>query len=99
MQTGKYVKHKGKYDFSSFPFPVSLQAVGPFTLRNNMSINVYGVDDDIEVIYPFRLPSTLAPDRHVDLLLFEHGVQHYTTIRDFSRLVGRQLSNHGHTVH
>ena len=36
----------------------------------------------------------------MDLLLFERDrVQHYATIRNFSRLVGRQLSNHGHTVH
>ena len=97
---GKYIEHIGKYDFSSFSFPAPLQAVGPFTLRNNTSINVYGVDDDNEVIYPIRVSSTLVPDRHVDLLLLEHdGVQHYTTIRDFSRLVVRQLSNHGHTVH
>ena len=96
----KYAEHMGKYDFSSFSFPVPLQAVGPFGLRNNMSINVYGVDDDNEVIYPLRVSSTLVPDIHVDLLLFEHdGVQHYTTIRDFNRLVGRQLDNHGHTVH
>ena len=76
-----------------------LQSVGPFALRNNTSINVYDVDDDKGVIYPLRVSSTLVPDRHVDLLLFErNGVQHYTTIRDFNRLVGRQLSNHGHTV-
>ena len=96
---GNYVEHTGKYHFSSLPFPVPLQAVGPFALRNNMSINVYGVDDDNEVIYPLRVSSTLVPERHVDLLLFGHGVQHYTTIRDFSRLVVRQLSNHGQTVH
>ena len=79
-------------------FPVHLQAIGPFAMRNNMSINVYGVDDDKEVIYPLRVSSTLVPDRHVDLLLFEHdGVQHYTTIRNISRLIGRQLRNHGHT--
>ena len=65
-----------------------------------MSINVYGVDDDKEGIYPLRISSTLVPDRHVDLQLFERdGVQHYTAIRDFSSLVGRQLSSHGHTVH
>ena len=65
-----------------------------------MSINVYDVDDDNEVIYPLRVSYTLITDRHVDLLLFEHdGVQHYTTIRDCNRLVGRQLSNHGHTAH
>ena len=64
---------------------------------NSMSTNVYRVDDDNEMIYPFRVSSTLIPDRHVDLLLFEpDGVHHYTTIRNFSRLVGR---HHGHTTH
>ena len=97
---GKYVEHMGKYDSSSLVFPVPFQSVGSFTQINNMSINVYGVDDDHEVIYPLRVSSTLVPDRHVDLLLFQRdGVQHYATIRNFSRLVGRQLSNHGHTVH
>ena len=74
----KYAEHMGKYDFSSLSFPVPLQAM---------------VDDDNEVIYPLRVSSTLVPDRHVDLLLFERdGVQHYVTIRNFSRLVGRQLA-------
>ena len=96
----KYAEHMGKYDFSSLSFPTPLQSVGPFALRNNLSINVYGVDDDNKVIYPLPLSSTLVPDRHVDLLRFEHnGVHHYATIRHFGRLVGRQLSNHGHIVH
>ena len=95
----KYFERMGMYGFSSLSFPVPLQAVGPFAQRNNMSINVYGVGDDNEVIYPLRVSPTHVPDRHVYLLLFEHGVHHYTTIRDFSRLVGRLLSSHGHTVH
>ena len=37
---GKYVEHIGKYVFSSLSFPVPLQAVDSFALRNNMSINV-----------------------------------------------------------
>ena len=70
----KYVEYMGKYNFSSLSFPTPLQSVGPFALRNNMSINV--------------------SDRHVYLRLFERdGVQHYATIRYFSRLVGR------HAVH
>ena len=56
-----------------------------------MSINVYGVDDDSEVIYPLCISSKLVPERD--------GVQHYTTITNLSRLAGRQLGNHGHTVH
>ena len=96
----KYAEHMGRYDFSSLPFPSPLQSVGTFALRSNMSINVYGVDDDKEEIYSIRVSSTLVPDRHVDLLLSERdGVHHYTTIMVFSRLVGRQLSNHGYAVH
>ena len=90
----------GKYDFSSLHFPAPLSSVGSFATANNMSINVYGDDDDKEVIYPLRDSSTLVPDRHVDLLLFEcNGIQHYTTIRNFSRLVGSQMSNHSHAVY
>ena len=88
---GKYAEHMGKYDFSSLSFPTPLQSVGPFALRNNMSINVYGVDDNKEVIYPLRVSSILVPERHVDQLLFERdGVQHYATISYFSRLVSRE---------
>ena len=90
----------GKYDFSSLRFPVALSSVGSFASANNMSINVYGVDDDKEVIYPLRVSSTTVPDRHVDLRLFERDdVQHYTTIRNFSRLASSQLSNHGHATY
>ena len=72
----QYAEHIGKYDFSSLRFPVPLSSVGPFTAANNLSINVYGVDDDKEVLYPL-VSSTPVPDRHVDLLLFERGcIQH-----------------------
>ena len=96
----QYTEHESKYDFSSLHFSVPLSSVGSFAITNNMSINVYGVDDDKKVIYPRRVSSTLVPDRHVDLLLFErNGIQHYTTIRNFSRLVSSQMSHHGHTVY
>ena len=59
-----------------------------------MSINGYGVYDDKKVIYPLLISSTLLPDRHVDLLLFErNGIQHYTTIRNASRLVSNNCQH------
>ena len=97
---GQYAEHMGKYDFSSLRYPVPLSSVGSFATTNNMFINVYGVDDDKDVIDTLRVSSTPVPDRHVDLFLFEcSGVQHYTTIRNFSRLISRQLSNHGHATY
>ena len=76
-----------------------LPPTSSFALRSNMYINVYGVHVGNEVIYPTRVSSTLVPDRYVDILLFERDGVHHYTIKYFSRSVGRQLSNHGHTVH
>ena len=65
-----------------------------------MSSNVYGVDGGKKVIYTLCVSSALVPDRNVDLLLIErNGIQHYTTIRNVSRLVNRQMSNHEHVVY
>ena len=51
----QYTEHVDKYDLSSLHFPVLLSSVGSFATANNMSINVYGVDDDTKVIYPLRV--------------------------------------------
>ena len=79
---------------------IPLSSVGSFATTNNMSINVYGVNDDKNVIYPLRVSSTLVLNRHVYLLLFErNGKQHNTTIRNFSRLLSSQMSNHEHVIY
>ena len=84
----------------SMTYPLCIFPFFSFASANNMYINVCGVDDDKKVIYPLRVSSTLVPDRHVHLVLFErNGIQHFTTIRNFSRSVGSQVSNHGHTVY
>ena len=91
----KYVEHIDQYDFTSLPFPVPLSSIGSFAEVNNLSIDVYVIEDDEKVIYPLRVSQTVVSDRHVDLLLYEcNSIQHYTTIKNFSRLVSGQLSNH-----
>ena len=93
------VGHACGYDFSSLCFPVSLSSIAPFATKNNLSINVYGVEDEKKVIYPLCVTDSVVPGRHVDLLLHEcNGDQHYSTIKNFSRLISGQLSNHGHVT-
>ena len=90
----KFVKHVNKYDFSFLHFPVLLSSIGSFAMTNNLSINVYGVENDEKEIYPLCVSQTVVPDRQMDLLLYEcNGIQH-TTIRNFSMLVSGQLSSH-----
>ena len=95
-----YVQYAGEYDFSSLRFAVPSSSIASIATENNLSINVYGVEDEKEVIYPLRVAETIIPDRHVDLLLHErNGVQHYSTIRNFSRVISGQLSRHDGDVY
>ena len=49
------------------------------------------------VIYPLRIAREVIPGRHVVLLLHEWGgIQHYSAIRNFSRLISGQMrTRHG----
>ena len=95
-----YVEHACGYDFSSLCFPVSLSSIAPFAAKNNLSINVYGLEDEKKVNFPLWVTDSVVPGRHVDLLLHEcNGDQHYSTIKNFSRLISGQLSNHGHAIY
>ena len=95
-----YVEHACGCDFSSLCFPVSLSSIAPFAAKNNLSINVYGVEDEKKVIFPLCVTDSVVPGRHVDLLLHEcNGDQHYSTIKNFSRLISGQSSNHGLAIY
>ena len=58
-----YVVHAGEYDFSSLCFPVPLSSIDSFATKNNLSINVYGVEDEKKVIYPLRVTEAVIADR------------------------------------
>ena len=95
-----YLPYVNLCDFSSLSFPVPLSAVAPFAKRNEMPINVYGIEDGRKLIYPLRVSDAVIPGKHVYLLLHELGeIQHYSTIKDFSRLISGQLSSHHGTVY
>ena len=81
------MEHVDKYDFSSLRFPVPLSPIGSFAAANNLSINVYGIEDGKKVTYPHRVSQAVVSGRNVDLLLIEcNDVQHYATIKN---LVGQ----------
>ena len=95
-----YEGHVNKYDFPSLRYPVPLFSIDLFSTTINLSTNVHGVENDEKEIYPLRVSQTVVPDKHVDLLLYEcYGIQHYTTIRNFSRLVSSQLSNNNYATY
>ena len=95
-----YLPYVDLYDFSSLTFPVPLSSIASFAAKNHISINVYGVGEGKRVIFSLHVSDVVVPVRHVDLLLHEMGeIQHYSTIRNFSRLVSGQINSHGHAIY
>ena len=56
-----YVEHACRYDFSSLCFPVSLSSIAPFAAKNNLSINVYGVEEEKKFIFPLCVTDSVVP--------------------------------------
>ena len=95
-----YLPYVNLYDFTNLNYPVPLSAVKPFAMKNGISINVYAVEDGKRIIFPLCVKDKPVECRHVDLLMHEsHEIQHYSAMRDFSRLISGQLSNHQHSIY
>ncbi|XP_025267148.1 uncharacterized protein LOC112638877 [Camponotus floridanus] len=76
-------------------FPMTVNQIKKFELTNDISINVYNIED--KNIVPIRL-SNQKRDRHVNLLYIEddNSVEHFAWIKNLSRLVSSQLSKKDH---
>ena len=93
-RVSKYKEHEHTFNVSGISFPTPVSDIPKFERRNNMTINVFGYDACNKAIYPIRVVST-SNTNHADLLLISEGEkQHYCLIRNFSRLVGSQISKH-----
>ena len=81
--------------FDDIKFPVILKDIGKFERLNDVSVNVYGIEED--KIFPLRLTDNKR-EKHVNLLYVQdpgdNNVGHFTWIKNLSRLVGSQLSKH-----
>ena len=95
-----YLPYANLYDFSNLNYPVPLSSITPFAKKNGISINAYAVEDGKRIIFPVCVTDAPVEGKHVDLLMHElHEIQHYSTIRDFGRLISGQLSNHQHSFY
>ena len=95
--TYSYTKYQQEYDYSGLRFPVSLNQIKIFENKNNVSINVYGVQESDKkgedgCIYPLKV-TQCEKEKHINLLLTENnGLMHYSAIKNFSRLVRSQYT-------
>ena len=79
------------YDWSGLQFPVSLKQIGKFEAKNDISVNVLGLEG--KDIYILR--NSNRRDREINLLMIaEDGINHYTVIKSFSRLLCSSNTKH-----
>ena len=108
--TTYYQKYITYYNFGMLEFPVAVKDIAKFENRNNISINVYGLEEpkygehqdssrdfftksNNGIIYPLKVCKKEIIGRHANLLITEKdGILHYSTITQFSRLVGSQYN-------
>ena len=80
------------YDWSGLEFPVSLKQIGKFEAKNNISVNVLGLEG--KDIYILR-NSNRSDYRDINLLMIsENGINHCTAIKSLSRLLRSSNTKH-----
>lgn len=103
-RVSSYTINSNKLKFDGIPFPVKLIDIPKVEKMNNISINVFGLEFNKvkkchSVVGPLFLTKS-RKDVHVNLLLISNGTNnHYCHIKNMSRLVSKQMSNHEHAVH
>ena len=79
------------YNWSGLAFPVSIKQIGKFEAKNNISINVLGLEG--KDIYILR--NSNRSNREINLLMIsEDGTNHYAAIKSLSRLLSSSNSKH-----
>ena len=86
----KYVENSKNFNWDGINFPASLRDVDKFEKQNpSISVNVFGYEKDV---YPLRITKNANPDT-VNLLLISEGEnQHFTWVKNVSRLLTSQIS-------
>ena len=91
-------KYENDLNFKGIDFPVKVKDIQKFENYNPdiPGINVFSINDNNK-IYPLRLNQKDAK-KSINLFLFsEDEKQHYSLIKNFSRLVRSQITSHSST--
>lgn len=88
-----YISYINELHFDNIEFPMKIHDIPRFEKLNNISVNVFGVENN-EIVGPFYF----TKDRkitHVNLLLItdNSGNSHYCHIKNLSRLISSQINN------
>lgn len=78
-----YLEWKSELNMEGIEYPVAISKVDKFEKQNNISVNVYGYEEEL---FPLRI-TKIKCETHVDLLyIVGKETNHYCLIKNFNRL-------------
>ena len=93
-RVNKYKQWKVDLNFDNITFPVAIKDIKKFEKQNNLKINVFGLDDKLNI----HQLKHIRDDNAIDLLFISNDeTNHYCWIKNFNRLLSMQISNHKET--
>ena len=91
---GHYIPHLKDIDLTGIEFPTPISQIPRFEKQNGISVNVFAYEKEFFPIYITKERC----DRHVNLLLINHGEQrHFCLIHSLSRLLVDRTHHNGQT--
>ncbi|XP_066597115.1 uncharacterized protein [Prorops nasuta] len=93
-RTSSYPHFRTVLDVGSLTFPTTLKQIPKFETDNDVSVNIFTLENDIDAkIVPLQVTKKKR-SRHANLLLVndEQGAGHFMSIRNLSRLVRSQFT-------
>ena len=90
-RVNKYKQWEDDLNFDNIKFPVAIKDIKKFEKQNNLKINVFGLDDKLNV---YVIKNT-CDDNAIDLLFISNDeTNHYCWIKNFNKLLSMQISKH-----
>ena len=95
----KLKEKENTLNMEGIEYPVSLKDIDKFERQNpSISITVLGYDE--KSVYPLRNSNNTNREHDIILILIkEEGVNHYCLVKNVSRLLSSQVSNHKEKHH
>ena len=84
-----YIQYKNEFKYDEEDMPMKINKISKFEKQNNVSINVYMLDDDEKT----KIPVHISKQKTNEVInLFIHD-GHYSLIKNFSRFCGNDKKN------
>ena len=94
----KLKEKENTLNMEEIAYPVSLKDIDKFERQNpSISITVFGYNE--KSVYPLRNSNNTNREHDVILILIKEGVNHYCLVKNVSRLLSSQVSNHKEKHH